>query len=329
MSEIPYVNQLGDAFDEAIARRARTPRLRRLGRRRYLAVALAALAVAGGGAAIAGMLHDPVEIGFGAVGCFESQDVGGGAAVVSDPRREPVELCAAVLASEGLTARELIACQWQGHGVVVVPHAGRRNCGALDLAPLPTSYTRARVRASRLQAVAVAFERKAGCLTPPVFARRLTAELRRSGWAEWRAVASGGDGPCGRVSVRSGSSIVGSIGPAVNAVDRTIAVKAEPPLELELALSQPGSLGAGLFDISGERCFTPAALEQHVRRTLAATGAPISFVNQSLPSFVEVTGPRGERYDEGCAIYEGAHFDYPGGRMVIVAELSQRDAAER
>ena len=58
MSEIPYVNQLGDAFDEAIARRAHSPRRRRLGRRRYLAVALAALAVAGGGAAIAGMLHD-------------------------------------------------------------------------------------------------------------------------------------------------------------------------------------------------------------------------------------------------------------------------------
>lgn len=39
--------------------------------------------------------------------------------------------------------------------------------------------------------------------------------------------------------------------------------------------------------------------------------------------------PRGLRYDEGCAIYDGAHFVYPDGRIAIVAELSQRDAPER
>ena len=95
MSEIPFVNQLGDALETAIAKPARAPRLRRLGRRRYLAVALAALAVTGGSAAVAELFTDPVEIGFGAVGCFEQPSTDGNVAVISDPTSTPVELCAA------------------------------------------------------------------------------------------------------------------------------------------------------------------------------------------------------------------------------------------
>jgi hypothetical protein len=127
MSDIPYVNQLGDAFDEAIARGARAPRLRRLGRRRYLAVALVALTVAGGGAAVAGLCTDPVEIGFGAVGCFDRPSTDGDVAIVSDPTKSPVEVCASALPDDGLEARDLIACQWTDHGIVVLPHEGRRN----------------------------------------------------------------------------------------------------------------------------------------------------------------------------------------------------------
>ena len=231
----------------------------------------------------------------------------GGAAVVSDPRREPVELCAAVLASEGLTARELIACQWQGHGVVVVPHAGRRNCGALDLAPLPTSYTSARVRASRLQAVAVAFESKAGCL-----AHLIAPAAHCRATSQWLGpVASGGlrgDGPCGRVSVRSGrASSARSAGRERRR--RTSPSRPSRRSSSSCCCPSPGS-GRGPVQLSGERCFTLAASRSKCAGSRAA-GAPISFVNRSLPSFVEVRGPRGIRYDEGCAIYDGAHFVYP------------------
>jgi hypothetical protein len=325
MSEIPFVNQLGDALETAIARPARAPRMRRLGRRRYLAVALAALTVAGGGAAMADLLTDPVEIGFGSVGCFEQPDVDGNVIVTSDPTRAPVEICAEVLASQGLQASDLIACGWDGHGVVVMPHGGARSCAELDLAALPVSYTRARLRASRLQAVTVNFERDAGCLGPPEFARRLTAELRRRGWTNWRAVPDGGSGPCGRVSVPTGSSIAGSIGPAVDAGRRTIDVQGRAPLDLELALSEPGSPGVRLFDTSGERCFTLPGLEEHVRRVLAPLEAPIRFRHGSLHSAADVVAPRGDRYAEGCAIFEGAHPTFPGGRVVIVAQLLQRD----
>jgi hypothetical protein len=329
MSDIPFVARLGDAIETAIARPAPARRRVRLPRRRYLAVALAALAVAGGSAAIAELFHDPVEIGFGAVACFERTEPDGNVAVISDPARSPIELCAGALAGAGLESRELIACSWEGHGIVVVARGDRGSCRARGLAPVPASYDRARRRATRLQGVAVNFERDAGCLAPPVFARRLTAELHRRGWPRWHAVPAGGDGPCGRVSVPTGSTIVGSIGPAVDASRRTIAVKGRPPLALELALFEPGSPGGRLFDTSGERCFTVSGLERHVRAVFTPLRRPVDFRLRSLPEFVGISGPRGKRYEEGCAIYEGAHIDYRDGRIEVVVELAQRDAPVR
>jgi hypothetical protein len=326
MSEIPYVNQLGDALDVAIARRARAPRLPRLGRRRYLAVALAALAVGGGGAAVAGLFTDPVEIGFGSVGCFDRPGTGGDVAIVSDPTRSPVDVCAAALQNDGLEAGDLIACQWEGHGIVVMPHEGRANCAALDLSPVPPAYDRAQLRAAALQAVAIDFERGAGCLTPPEFAKRLTARLQAGGWASWRAVVGGGRGPCGRVSVPNGFTGLGSIGSIVDAKRRTITIKGRAPIELERVIYGPGSPGVSLFDSSGERCFTVSGLEQHAREVLARVQVPIRFAVHRMPPNQGTEPPRGDRYAEGCAIYVGAYPDFPGGRTEVVAELRQRDA---
>jgi hypothetical protein len=126
--------------------------------------------------------------------------------------------------------------------------------------------------------------------------------------------------------VATGSSVVGSLAGAVDAVHREVDVRGEAPLDLELMLSQPGSPGVRLFDTTGERCFSAAGLEEHIRRVLAPANVPISFRHASLNPLSEIVAPRGERYKEGCAVYAGAHFDYPGGRTEIVAELLQRDA---
>lgn len=327
MSEIPYVTQLGDALDEAIARRARAPRLRRLGRRRYLAVVLAALTIGGSGAAVAGLFTDPVEIGFGAVACFDQPSTDGDVAIVSDPTRSPVDVCATALQSDGLEARDLIACQWEGHGIVAMPHEGRANCAALDLSAVPPAYGRARLRAAELQALAVNFEREAGCLPPPEFAKRLTARLQAGGWASWRAVVGGGRGPCGRVSVPNGFTMLGSIGSIVDAKRRTITIKGRAPIEVERVIYGPGSPGVSLFDSSGERCFTMAELEQHARRALATVSVPIRFRYGSMPANQGIEQPRGDRYAEGCAIYVGAYPDFPGGETEIIVELWQRDVA--
>jgi hypothetical protein len=329
VSDIPFVNQLGDAIETAISRPAPARRRFRLPRRRYLAVALAALAVAGGSAAVAELLHDPVEIGFGAVGCFEGTEPDGNVAVITDPTRSPVELCAKALPSYGLEAGDLIACSWEGHGIAVLARGDRGSCRARGLAPVPATYELGRRRAARLEALVTDFDRMENCLAPSEFARRLTRELRRHGWTPWRAVVAGGEGPCGRASVASGSSILGSIGSAVDARRRTIDVKGRPPLDLELALLEPGSPGVRLFGTSGRRCFTVRGLERHVRAVLAPLRKPLRFRHHSLAPFVGISGPRGKRYDEGCAVYEGAFVDYPEARSEIVVELAQRDAPVR
>jgi hypothetical protein len=329
MSEIPFVNQLGDAIEVAIARPAGARRrLRIRGRRRYLAVALAALAVAGGGAAVAGLLHDPVEIGFGSVACFETTEPSGNIAVIGDPTREPAELCAASMpeAYGGLTASDLIACMWPNHGVVVVVRGNRGSCVARGLAPLPVSYTRARRRAARLQALAQRFERRFDCLAPRPFARRLTRELRVAGWSRWRAVVRGGEGSCGRVSPMSGSALLGSIGPVVDAQRRTIQVRAAFPLSLERLVYDAGSPGANLFESSWARCYTVEGLKRHVREQLADTGVPILFTVRSLADGAGIQSPGGDRYADGCAVFGGASIRGSDGRTEIAAELTQRDA---
>ena len=266
MSEIPYVNQLGDAFDEAIAHGARARRRRpRLGRRRYLAVALAALAVGGGGAAVAGLFTDPVEIGFGNVACYEGTEPSGNVAIISDPTMAPAQLCATSLSSRGFEAHDLIACQWPGHGVVVVVRGDRGRCTSRGLAPVPPSYARARRRAVRLETLAMEFERGAGCLAP--------ARVRAAsdgGAPQWRVAAlAGGRGRWSRsVRPRLGPErvqLLGSIGSSVDATRRTIAIKGRASIELEQVIYGADSPGVRLFDSSGERCFTLAALEKHVR----------------------------------------------------------------
>jgi hypothetical protein len=128
------------------------------------------------------------------------------------------------------------------------------------------------------------------------------------------------------VSVPTGSSLLGSIGPAVDATARTIAIKGRAPVELELMLYDTGSPGSRLFDESGERCFTMAGLEAHVREALAPAGVPIRFKRGSMPPDTGVERPRGTRYAEGCAIFIGAAPVFPDGRTEILAELWQRPA---
>ncbi len=324
MSEIPYVNQLGDAFDEAIARRARAPRLRRLGRRRYLAVALAALTVAAGGAALAERLRDPAELGLGHIACYSGPGKTGDVAVVGlgDPRRSPVEICGA-LAGDGLTASDLIACS-EGSGIVVLRRQAGRGCRRMGFAPLPAAYLPSRQRVARLRDLAVALEVRAGCVAPRELARRLEVVLRDAGWTGWRAVIRRGEGPCGRLSGIAGSDVRNL---RISAERRTVAVFPGMPLRLERLIYGSGSPGASLFDSSGERCFTVAGLRQHARDVLASARVPIRFTLEAMPANQGTEPPRGDRYAEGCAIYVGAYPTFSGGHTEIVVELRQRGAA--
>lgn len=316
MSEIPFVNQLGDALDAAIAARAPARRRVRLGRRRYLAVALAALAVAGGGAAVADMLSDPAELGLGGIACYSGPGKSGSVAVVGtgDLARSPVEICGDAMASEGLTEADLVACG-HGVGVSVVRRAGAGTCRRLGMVPLPVAYEASRERVRRLTERAVALERSADCIPPAEMARRLRALLADAGWTGWRVVVRGGEGPCGRLSGIGGSDV--RLLTNMDAGRRTIGVTGGMPMALEEMLFGSESLGVRLIESSGERCFTLAELEEHARRLLAPTGRAVTFRVRPVPPDYGIGPPRGRLYERGCAVSSGPFPLYGDGRIEI------------
>ena len=327
MSEIPYVNQLGDAFDDAIARRARAPRRRRLGRRRHLAVALAALSVAVGGAAIADMLSDPVDLAAGGVACFSNSDMTGDVAITSNPGQSPVELCAEAQKGSGVVAADLIACRRE-RAVVVLPRRGRKGCAALGLAALPRNFEEGRLQVADLQTAVMALERRADCIPPRRLARQVEALLRLSGWTGWRTWLRVDEdaGPCGRVSQMRGDGLR-EIGGSLHTETHRIIIWSSPPRSLEEILFGVDSVGVRLMDSSGERCYSLAALKAHAGSRLAPTGRPISFRLGQLAEDSGISGPRGERYEEGCAIIVGAHPVFSeGAARTIEVEISQRGA---
>jgi hypothetical protein len=328
MSEIPYVNQLGDAFDEAIASRTCVPRLRRLGRRRYLAVALATLAVAGGGAAIADMLSDPVELAVAGVACFSSSDMSGDVAITRDPNRSPVELCADALKGSGVVAADLIACR-HGGAVAVLPRRGRGGCEALGLAALPRDYEAGRLRLKEFQGAVMALERSADCIPPRRLERQVQALLRRSGWAGWQTWLRLDDeaGPCGRLSQPRGDGLR-EIGGSFDTEQHRIMIWSSMPRSLEEFLFVPGSVGVRLMDSSGERCYSLEALKAHASSMLAPAGRPVSFRLGQLAEDAGIVSPRGDRYVEGCAIIGDSYPLFSEGEAAtIVVEILQRGAA--
>jgi hypothetical protein len=328
MSEIPYVNQLGDAFEKAIAKRARAPRLRRLGRRRYLVAAVAALAVAGGGAAIADMLSDPVDLAAGSVACFSNSNMSGDVAITRNPSRSPVELCAEAQKGSGVAAADLLACR-RDRAVVVLPRRGRAGCTALGLAALPRDYKAGRLQVAELQRAVMALERRADCIPPRRLARQVQALLRRSGWTGWRTWLrlDGEIGPCGRVSQPRGDGLR-EIGGSLDTETHRIMIWGSMPRSLEEILFAPDSVGVRLMDSSGQRCYSLAGLKAHARSMLAPTGRPVSFQLGQLVEGDGIEPPRGDRYVEGCAIVVDSYpvFSESGGTTIKV-EIFQREAA--
>jgi hypothetical protein len=328
MSEIPYVNQLGDAFDEAIARRARTPRLRRLGRRRTLAVALAALMVAGSGAAIADLLSDPVELAAGSVACFSNSKMTGDVTITRDPSRSPTELCAEAQKGSGVVAADLLACRRE-KAVVVFPRRGRAGCAALGLAALPRDYEAGRLQVAELQRAVMALESRADCVPPRRLERQVQELLHRSGWTDWRTWLRVDEqaGPCGRVSQPRGDG-VREIGGSLDTETRRIMIWGSIPRSLDEILYGPASVGVRLMDSSGERCYSLAGLKAHARSMLVPTGRPIGFRLGQLDEGAGIGDARGDRYAEGCAIIVNTYPVVSDGAITTIeVEILQRGAA--
>jgi hypothetical protein len=314
MSEIPFVNALGNALESAIA--APQPTRRRVfGRPRRIGVlALAVLLVGATGVTVARMLADADEVASGAVACYTDSNLSGNVTVLGTITGSPTAACAKMW--DGAPPA-LVACA-RDATVAVIPGRGPRACSRAGLAPLPVGYDKAQAKVARLQRSVAELEATADCIAPQELARRAQTLLTRSGWAGWRAVVrSEGAGPCGHILTRGGSGDL-SLSGALLGDTHVLLVSDGLPRSLDDQLYGEHSLGAQLMDASGERCYTVAELQSLARSTLAPTSRAVGFKLGRMPDNVGITAARGDRYAEGCAIIVDTHPVYPDPGVVAL-----------
>ena len=213
MSDIPYVNQLGDAIEAAIACEPESARRRRLPRiavprgRRSASIVLAALAIGGAAAALAHTFQNSTALVAGGVACYAGTGTGASAYYnVEADGRSPQAACARVFRTDGPPALarpgvKLVACA-DPHGYVAVFRAtgAAAQCRSERMSPLQTrSYAVAQSRVDRLVRALAVIGASRPCIPPAVLVGDVQRELHRLGWSGWHAQLQTrpGDGGCG------------------------------------------------------------------------------------------------------------------------------------
>ena len=300
MSEIPFVNRLGDAIQAAItspaAARHRVSLRRRLG-----LLAVAALLLVGATAAATRILGTPEELAASGITCLEDN----GGAGVWDPGRSPIQACAQEYRHQhpGRPVPAMVACV-DGPSVVVVQAHDPQVCARRGLAPLPAVYTPARAKVAKLERDILALEATADCIPPEELAARVQALLDRNGWAGWRTWLrlDASQGPCG--SAASQQDGEANLGGHLDYQDRRVMVFGQAPRSLLDLLYRRGGLAETLLEESGRRCYTLDQLRDLIRRRVAVTGRSVRFqVGTRQPQPGRHLGDaREQRYQAGCAI---------------------------
>ncbi|HEV2815426.1 MAG TPA: hypothetical protein VGW10_19370 [Solirubrobacteraceae bacterium] len=316
MSEIPFVDRLGDAIEGAISAPQRVKRRRR---RRFGGLAVAVFLLGAGGVTIAEILDAPEKLATGQVACYSEPKLEPTViSVQSADGRSPTALCEDVLQMHGTA---LVACV---HHDFVAVFPGRDTCARLGLRPLPGGYDAATAKVARLSRALLAVERSADCIAPRTLVRRAQTVLDARGWMGWKAVRGGGDGgPCGWIHQLGGGGepYLDGLRPR----ERELVVTSGPPHSLADLLYGEGSRGNRMVDATGRRCLTVAGVRAAARA--AFPRHPVSVrVSGPLAEGTSIEAPRGTRYYEGCAIAAGVGPDYDAGaRIGIEVEVAVRD----
>jgi hypothetical protein len=220
MSDIRFVERLGDAIEAATTERMKSRR-RRL---RNVLGGMLAVAVVGTSVATATSLFDDSEqLAAQIVYCYSTPSLDGGANGITPSATPPTEACAAELGTPG----PRVACD-AGDSVSVFPGRSTEICARHGFKPLPAEYVSARRRVGALARKVLALEESAGCIPPKQFAARVQALLDRAGWAGWRPQLrlDVSDGPCGVVSALNGDGSR-SVEPALDFENRRVMVFGE------------------------------------------------------------------------------------------------------
>ncbi len=328
MSEIRYVNLLGDALERQ-ARAALTAAPRRRRTRKRVQIALIAAALIAGAVASADALFTTdvgTELATNGIACYEP---GGNLTEINNVGGDPRAQCAKVL-GKGWTASRLVSCmETAGHNdalVAVYPAYHALECQRHGLAPLPASFGQAQARVAALGRALVAVERSADCVPVSEFARRAQAALDRLGWHGWsvrveRPVRT--YGTCG--GLREGSAGAPSISSSLEVAGRTLNVLTLPPRS---AIDGERSIWRSLDAASGHGCLTLTALERDARSQASAHGLMAAFAVTRQPRFEELGDGRESSYRNGCAVMASVELGASPQRLdILVYELRGRPAA--
>jgi hypothetical protein len=305
VSDIPFVNALGDAIEAAAAQRRE--RLRRRLAIGGLGIAIAVSGVAAAASGVFDGVGTPQQLATSGIACYSTADLKhADVAVLTTGDRTPVATCRKAMHFRGPVS----ACA--GPAVVVFP-GGPGTCEKLGLKPLPAAYFTARRKVDRLAARIDAIEARDDCWDPRDLARRVQRLLDGlPAWRGWHTKVnrSLADGPCGTVSHLQDDG-TRSVDGVINAPTRTVlvmAVAARSTLELLNRLDD-------LPDASVARCYDRAGAEALARDRIASPRHPVTFRHEHLDSgSVEKLQAR---IDEGCSVIAG-FGTAPDGYGIVV-----------
>ncbi|HEV7937465.1 MAG TPA: hypothetical protein VGP18_05515 [Solirubrobacteraceae bacterium] len=341
MSDIPFVNQLGDAIDTAVARPARrTAWLSQLRSNRAAIVLVALVALSSGVALASGLLtsNSPIELATAGPMCFTSASLRDGSGPANNDLL-PIPACTQTRRLLGQPARPLVACVSDhppdGYsGVAVFPGSGSDACEHAGLKPLPAGYLSALSRVATLEASLVKLD-TVGCVSPARLAARVQMLLNKGGWVSWHASlrTDPAGGPCGSVMGFTGGSNTSFQG-SIYAPDRQITVFAEPyPSTLKLLHSPNGT--ESLLPTTGRRCYNQTAIHQLVRRWLGASSRSVRYdvsverltlaerardeqaIGDQSPASGGLNDGRQRQLAAGCAVIAGIDSAPDGYNLIV------------
>lgn len=295
MSEIPFVNALGDEIERAAA--AHSAGRRRRIRRRLTGGVLAFAVLATGAAAASGVFESatPAQLATSGISCYSAADLRhSDVSVLSTGTATPVAACRRALGTHG----PLVACA--GPEVMVFP-GGPGTCEKLGLKPLTAAYEAARRKVGRLGRKIEAIEATKDCWNPQQLAARVQELLDRTpGWRSWRTRVHSpfAEGPCGTVSHDDGAG-TRSVDGVIDTQTHTVIVTtgaARSTLEL---LDHLGDLPVA----STARCYDRAGAEALARERLAASGRTVTFRVEHLDG--GSVKALQDRIDDGCSVIPG------------------------
>ena len=318
MSEIPFVNLLGDELERAAVGAQRQPRQPWRTRRFGLFAVAGALLVSGTALAAGLFVGDAEHQAAAAVACYDGADpdFSGSGAVMSpeagSAAASPVELCRRAL-DPNHQVGPLVACATPG-SVAVIPGRNPADCAAAGFAPLDPAYRSARVRVARVERDILALEASADCIAPGELVRRVQQLLDRSGWSGWTVrlrealdADPRADAPCGSVSAIGGDGRRYIFWDPTDDNQRVFVSRVAPRRITDLLYSADRSLLVPLFAESGTRCFTFDAFRDRAEQVFGAEGLEVALRRTTVPRGTALDDDDGRwtRYQAGCAILAG------------------------